>query len=89
LFVVRTTQRAALQARLARSGIASGIHYPVPLHLQPAYAFLGLSKGALPVTERVAAQVLSLPMYAELPVNWADLVIDTCREPATVLAVPA
>jgi dTDP-4-amino-4,6-dideoxygalactose transaminase len=89
LFVVRTTQRAAIQARLAREGIASGIHYPVPLHLQPAYAFLGLSKGALPVTERVAAQVLSLPMYAELPVNWADLVIDTCREPATALAVPA
>jgi dTDP-4-amino-4,6-dideoxygalactose transaminase len=89
LFVVRTAQRAALQARLACDGIASGIHYPVPLHLQPAYAFLGLSKGALPVTERVAAQVLSLPMYAELPVDWADLVIDTCREPASVLAIPA
>jgi dTDP-4-amino-4,6-dideoxygalactose transaminase len=67
LFVVRTPEREALQARLSRQGIASGIHYPVPLHRQPAYAYLGIPAGALPVSERVAAEVVSLPMYAELP----------------------
>jgi dTDP-4-amino-4,6-dideoxygalactose transaminase len=89
LFVVRSSDRAALQARLSRDGVASGIHYPVPLHLQPAYAYLGLSEGALPVTERVASQVLSLPMYAELPDHLLERVIGSCRAPAFQLAVPA
>jgi dTDP-4-amino-4,6-dideoxygalactose transaminase len=66
LFVVRTPEREHLQARLSRDGIASGIHYPVPLHRQAAYAHLGVPEGALPVTERVAAEIVSLPMYAEL-----------------------
>jgi dTDP-4-amino-4,6-dideoxygalactose transaminase len=67
LFVIRTYNREALQAKLAQEGIASGFHYPVALHQQPAYAHLGVPSGSLPVTERVAAQVLSLPMYPELP----------------------
>ena len=66
LFVVRTHDREALQARLKEQGVATGVHYPVPLHLQPACEYLGIPQGKLPVTEAVAAECLSLPMYAEL-----------------------
>ena len=79
LFVVRTPERRELQERLARDGVASGFHYPVPLHLQPAYADLGIPKGSLPVTERVAAQVISLPMYAELPEEALRRVVEIAR----------
>jgi dTDP-4-amino-4,6-dideoxygalactose transaminase len=66
LFVVRVRERERWQTWLKEKGIATGVHYPIPLHLQPAYRYLGIPKGALPVTERVAAEVMSLPMYAEL-----------------------
>jgi dTDP-4-amino-4,6-dideoxygalactose transaminase len=66
LFVVRVRERARVQASLAERGIATGIHYPVPLHRQPAYAHLGISERALPVAETAAAEVLSLPLYPEL-----------------------
>jgi dTDP-4-amino-4,6-dideoxygalactose transaminase len=66
LFVVRVPQRETVREELKRSGIATGVHYPVPLHLQPAYRHLAVPKGSLPVTERAAAEVLSLPMYPEL-----------------------
>jgi dTDP-4-amino-4,6-dideoxygalactose transaminase len=55
-----------LQQALAAAGIGSGLHYPIPVHLQPAYAHLGHCPGDFPVTERVAGECLSLPMYAEL-----------------------
>jgi dTDP-4-amino-4,6-dideoxygalactose transaminase len=66
LYVVRSRQRDALQAQLRSAGIAALVHYPVPVHLQPAY--LGRVRGgeALPVTEQAAREVLSLPMYPEL-----------------------
>jgi dTDP-4-amino-4,6-dideoxygalactose transaminase len=69
LFVVRTRpeHREAIQKSLSEAGISTGIHYPVPLHLQPAYSQAGYKKGVFPVTERLANEVLSLPMYAELP----------------------
>ncbi len=66
LYVIRTPRRAELQQRLAAAGIASGIHYPVPVHLQAPYRALGYREGLLPETERAAHEVLSLPMYAEL-----------------------
>jgi dTDP-3-amino-3,4,6-trideoxy-alpha-D-glucose transaminase len=66
LFAARTRARDQLQARLKEEGIATGVHYPVPLHLQPAYRHLDIPEGALPVTERAAAEVVSLPMYPEL-----------------------
>ena len=53
--------------QLAEAGIQTGIHYPVPLHLQPALADLGQGPGRLPAAEAAAAEVLSLPMYPELP----------------------
>ena len=59
-------KRDAMRAHLAERGIGTQIHYPVPIHLQQAAQFLGYRKGDLPVTERVADEVLSLPMYAEL-----------------------
>lgn len=66
LYVVRSPQRDALRAHLAARGVGTGIHYPAPVHLQPAYAALGYRPGALPVTERLAREVLSLPLYPEL-----------------------
>jgi dTDP-4-amino-4,6-dideoxygalactose transaminase len=66
LYVIRTTERDALQRALREQGIATGIHYPVPVHLQEATRALGYRPGHLPNTERAAREVLSLPMYAEL-----------------------
>src|SRR5467141_5235511 len=66
LYVVRVQDREALQAHLAEAGIATGVHYPIPLHLQNAYQHLGDQRGAFPVTERVAAEIVSLPMFPQL-----------------------
>ncbi len=66
LYVIKTQQRDELQAFLKKRGIFSGIHYPIPTHLQKAVEFLGYAKGDLPVTEQTVSQILSLPMYAEL-----------------------
>lgn len=80
LYVIRTSDRAGLQAQLNSKQISSGIHYPVPIHLQPAYADLGYKKGDFPITERYASEILSLPMYAELPDDAVDYVADAIRE---------
>ena len=66
LYVIRTERREAVQRMLADAGIASGVHYPIPLHLQPAYAALGYKEGDFPVTELLAGQILSLPIFPEL-----------------------
>ena len=66
LYVVRVQDREALQAHLAEAGIGFGIHYPIPLHLQKAYQNLSYKKGDFPVTERVAAEIVSLPMFPQL-----------------------
>jgi dTDP-4-amino-4,6-dideoxygalactose transaminase len=66
LFVVSVAERESLQKRLKDEGIATGIHYPIPLHVQPAYQHRQIRLGSLPVTETVANQVVSLPMYPEL-----------------------
>jgi len=63
---VRTPHRDDLQKTLQRRGIQTGIHYPVPVHLQPAYTNLGYKVGSFPISEKVAQEVLSLPIYAEL-----------------------
>jgi dTDP-4-amino-4,6-dideoxygalactose transaminase len=63
LFVIRAERRDEVQARLAASGITTGLHYPVPLHLQNAYRHLDLGRGAFPVTEQAADSMLSLPMF--------------------------
>jgi dTDP-4-amino-4,6-dideoxygalactose transaminase len=66
LYVVRVSQRDALKEHLASRGVQCGIHYPVPIHLQPAYRDLGYKQGDFPVTEDYAQRIISLPMYAEL-----------------------
>jgi dTDP-4-amino-4,6-dideoxygalactose transaminase len=66
LYVVRVTNRDQVQAQLSTAGIGTGIHYPVPIHLQKAYADMGYQKGDLPVTERLASEILSLPMFPHL-----------------------
>lgn len=66
LFVVRVENREAVMTELAAAGIGTGIHYPVPLHLQKAYQNLGYQRGDFPVTERVSAEIISLPMFPHL-----------------------
>jgi dTDP-4-amino-4,6-dideoxygalactose transaminase len=66
LFVIRTKRRNALQAFLKEEGIGTLIHYPIPIHIQKAYRELGYRKGDLPVTEKHAQEVLSLPFFPEL-----------------------
>ena len=67
LYVVRSTDRNEIQAALKMAGIGTGIHYPVPVHLQPAYADrISLGAGGCPATEAAAGEILSLPMYPEL-----------------------
>ena len=66
LFVIRVADRERLKDRLAVEGIGTGIHYPIPLHLQKAYAMVRHKRGDFPVTERVAAEILSLPMFPGL-----------------------
>jgi dTDP-4-amino-4,6-dideoxygalactose transaminase len=66
VYTLRTDDRDSLQAFLQAEGIQTGIHYPVPVHLQPAYADLGYERGAFPQSEAASEQVLSLPLYPEL-----------------------
>jgi dTDP-4-amino-4,6-dideoxygalactose transaminase len=75
VYVVRTSQREKLQQRLNEQGIQTGIHYPIPVHLQPAYADLGYKLGDFPCSELAAEEVLSLPMYAELTTESQNQVI--------------
>ena len=79
LFVIRSRDRDALQRSLEAAGIGTMIHYPVPPHLQPAYAGLGLARGALPVAEAIHDEVLSLPMGTHLDEAAVDRVVAELR----------
>jgi dTDP-4-amino-4,6-dideoxygalactose transaminase len=79
VYAVRTRSRERLESALAAAGVSTGVHYPAPVHLQPAYADLGYGPGAFPVSERASAEVLSLPMYAELADHEIDLVVELVR----------
>jgi len=79
LFVVRTPRRNALQRHLSDAGIGSLIHYPLPPHLQAAYADLGLAEGTLPISEAVHREVLSLPMGPHLTDAQVEIVIEGVR----------
>jgi dTDP-4-amino-4,6-dideoxygalactose transaminase len=87
LYVVRVADREALQAVLAEAGIGTGIHYPIPLHLQKAYQHLGYTKGAFPVTEQVASEIVSLPMFPQLTLEQQNDVAEHVLE--AVAAKPA
>jgi len=79
LFVIRAERRDALRAHLADRQIGTGLHYPVPLHLQPAYRGLRLGRGAFPVTESAADTLLSLPMFPELTSSQISQVAQAIR----------
>jgi len=79
LYVIRCSRRDELQAYLREQGIGTLVHYPVPVHLQPAYAFLGLGPGSLPESERAAREVLSLPLYPELTFTELEQVVAAVR----------
>lgn len=80
LYVIRARDRDGLRRHLAKQGIETGLHYPVPLHLQPAYAGLGYARGDFPVAERAAQRVLSLPLYPELSDSQIERVCESIRE---------
>jgi dTDP-4-amino-4,6-dideoxygalactose transaminase len=80
IYAVRTTERAALQEALTGQGVQSGIHYPFPVHLLPAFADLGYQSGQFPHSERAANEVLSLPMFAELTAEQSAIVGAAVRE---------
>ena len=80
LFVVRSQQRDALQKRLGAAGIGTMIHYPIPPHLQPAYAELGFALGAFPIAETIHQEVLSLPMGPHLGSVNSTKVIAGCEK---------
>jgi dTDP-4-amino-4,6-dideoxygalactose transaminase len=75
IYAIRHPHRDALQAALQAKGIATGIHYPVPVHLQPCFADLGYGAGAFPHAEGAAKEVLSLPLYPELETSAQDVVM--------------
>ena len=76
IFAVRVPNRDKFLAALNHWGIGCAIHYPVPIHLQKAYEFLGYRKGSFPVAERIAQEVLSLPMYPEMTIRQLETVAD-------------
>lgn len=82
LYVVRVPDRERTISHLKERGISTGIHYPLPLHLQPAYAHLGLKSGAFPVAEKVVSHIVSLPMYAEMTDAMVDEVATAVVESA-------
>jgi dTDP-4-amino-4,6-dideoxygalactose transaminase len=80
VYVVRLPHRDMWRARLAEAGVQTGVHYPIPVHLQPAYRDLGYRAGDFPVAERVAGEVLSLPMFPELTAQQIGTVAGLLRE---------
>jgi dTDP-4-amino-4,6-dideoxygalactose transaminase len=80
LYVIRSADRDRLRAQLGERGIGTGVHYPIPAHLQPACKHLGYREGDLVETERAAGEVLSLPMYAELSEEQLSYVASAVRE---------
>ncbi len=77
LYVIQTPLRDELQVALGEAGVASGMHYPIPIHMQPAYSELGYKEGDFPETEAYAAQILSLPMFPELTDEQVAYVAET------------
>jgi dTDP-4-amino-4,6-dideoxygalactose transaminase len=78
--VVCAHRRDDLQKHFTDQNIGTGLHYPIPLHVQPAYAYLGGGEGSLPETERLAGKILSLPMYPQLQPEQQTRVVDTIQQ---------
>ena len=80
IYAIRVSNRDETIKSLADQGIATGIHYPVPVHLQEAYQTLGYTRSSFPIAERCAAEFVSLPMYPELTHSQIEQVIDGVKE---------
>jgi dTDP-4-amino-4,6-dideoxygalactose transaminase len=80
LYIARVTKREELQKYLQDNGIGTGLHYPVPLHLQKAYTGNGYKEGDFPITEKVSKEILSLPMFPELTEDQIKYVVETIRK---------
>ncbi|HTE62167.1 MAG TPA: DegT/DnrJ/EryC1/StrS family aminotransferase, partial [Solirubrobacteraceae bacterium] len=80
LFIARTERREALRAFLGDRGVATAVHYPIPIHRTGAYADLGLGAGSLPVAERLAEQICTLPLYPLMPDGEIARVVDAVRD---------
>ena len=80
MYEIRVSQRDECMAYLKEQGIECGIHYPLPLHLQPAYASLGFRKGQYPVSEQLAQEIISIPMYPELTTEQQHYVVDHIKK---------
>ena len=78
-YVVRVPDRGAVFNRMREAGVGVGIHYPIPLHLQPAYASLGYRPGDFPESERAATSVLSLPLFPEMTAEQREYVVEQLR----------
>jgi dTDP-4-amino-4,6-dideoxygalactose transaminase len=78
-YVVQVQDRDTFRKALEQEGIATGIHYPTPIHLQPACAHYGYKRGMLPVTEAVTDRIVSLPMYPELTTEQTQRVVHTVK----------
>ena len=89
LYVIRVQDRQALQDDLKHAGIGTGIHYPIPLHSQIAYRTLGYSHGDFPVTERIATEILSLPMYPQLTLIDQETIARTVKGCLTAVGSPS
>ncbi|MEE9584420.1 MAG: DegT/DnrJ/EryC1/StrS family aminotransferase, partial [Candidatus Brocadiales bacterium] len=80
LYVIRVRDRDLLRKKLKEENIDTGIHYPIPLHLQPALAYLGQGKGSFPMAEEAASTVLSLPLYPEMTKEQIETVVAAVKQ---------
>jgi dTDP-4-amino-4,6-dideoxygalactose transaminase len=80
VYVIQVQERDAFRRALEQAGIATGIHYPTPIHLQPACARYGYVTGTLPVTEDVSERIVSLPLYPELTTEQAQMVVNAVKK---------
>ena len=87
VYAIRVSDREEVMKRLADQGIATGIHYPVPVHLQEAYRSLGHERGAFPIAERCAAEFVSLPMFPELTAAQLEIVIRGVKQAVAIDAL--
>lgn len=79
IYAIRAKNRDRLRDFLGKNGISTGIHYPIPIHLQKAYSFMGIKKGTYPIAEKAADEILSLPMYPELSEEQMEYISETIK----------
>jgi len=79
-YVIQIKNRKKIQTKLKNKGISTGIHYPIPLHLQPAYKYLGYKKGDFPNAKKVSKEILSLPIYPELTEKQIKFIVNEIKK---------